>query len=202
MLPDCYVCSSCHERFDFKFREAYYYTGAAPADKQIADADLLWVNVRPAWCMDCECVCVAEDIAPLRAFEGAYGAARAGQPVEYPAYTAYMKAPDALRELGDQLRWRMGRRHAARALCCGGLRYQWMDVAQPLLKHAECDFGFIEPRIHIGSGCGRGPGVSSPANIRLYDPEGELIGQLTWRKEDGRIWEIEPMRYPPPVADD
>ncbi|NHZ78932.1 hypothetical protein F2P44_06510 [Massilia sp. CCM 8695] len=202
MLPDLYVCSSCHEQFDFKFREAYYYVGAAPAHEQIADADLLWINLRPAWCKDCECVCGVEDIAPLRAFEGAYGAARAGQPVEYPSYAKFMEPADAIRELGDQLRWRMGRRRPARALCCGGSRYQWMDVAQPLLRHAQCEYGFIEPRIYIGSGCGPGPGIYAPANIRLYDPEGELIGQLTWRKQDGSVWDIEPMRYPPPAADD
>lgn len=152
MLPDFYVCTSCDKRFNFKFREAYYYVDAAPAHKQIADADLLWVNVRPAWCKDCECVCVVEDIAPLRRFDDAYGAARTGRPVEYPAYTAYMKAPDALRELGDQLRWRMGRRHAARTLCCGGSRYQRMEQGPELLEEFRRGMTRCGSRLVFGDG--------------------------------------------------
>ncbi|HEX8615452.1 MAG TPA: hypothetical protein VF800_29575 [Telluria sp.] len=202
MLPNNYTCSSCHEKFEFEFRQARYYLGAAPLGKQVAFGDLLQVNVRPVWCKDCECVCVVEDIASLRVFEDAYGAARNGRPLEYPVYSDYMEAAEVVKSVGDHLRWRMGRRHPARALCCGGSRYQLMDVAQPILKHAQCEFGFIESGYHIGPYCGPGPGVYSPANIRVYDGEGVLIGQLTWYKREEDMWDTEPLKYPPPVADD
>ncbi|NHZ43105.1 hypothetical protein [Massilia aquatica] len=201
MLPDFYACSSCDQRFSFTFREAYYYMGATRLGKQVADADLLWINVRPAWCKDCDCLCLVEDIAPLKIFETAYGLARTGRPVEYPGIAEHMDTPEALREVGEQLRWRMARRLPARALCCGGSRYQWMNVAQPVFKHAECDFGFIEERIHIGGHNGCGPGIVARANIPLYDTEGELLGQLTWRKRDEGMWDIEPLQYPQ-AADD
>lgn len=55
--------------------------------------------------------------------------------------------------------------------------------------------------MHIGSYNGSGPGISAPANIPLYDAEGELLGQLTWRKREGGMWDIEPLQYPQ-VADD
>lgn len=175
--------------------------GATRLGKQVADADLLWINVRPAWCKDCDCLCLVEDIAPLKIFETAYGLARTGRPVEYPGIAEHMDTPEALREVGEQLRWRMARRLPARALCCGGSRYQWMNVAQPVFKHAECDFGFIEERIHIGGHNGCGPGIVARANIPLYDTEGELLGQLTWRKRDEGMWDIEPLQYPQ-AADD
>lgn len=202
MLPNGYSCSSCHEKFEFEFRQACYYLDAAPLATQVADDDLLPVSVRPAWCKDCERVCLVEDIATLRVFEDAYGAARSGRPIEYPVHTDYMEVPNAVATVAQHLRWRMQRRHPARALCCGGTRYQWMDVAQPLLKHAGCEFGFIEGRYHIGGFCSPGPGVYSPANIRVYDGEGVLVGQLTWRKAGEDLWDIEPLQYPPPAADE
>lgn len=202
MLPTRYVCSSCQASFDFKFKEALYYVGIEPVGNQVAYDDLLLVNVRPAWCKDCDCLCVAEDIASLPIYEGAYAAARGGRKVEYPADTEHMDAAEAIKELGDKLRWRMARRHPARVLCCGGSRYQLMDVESPLLKHAECDFGVVEPRSFIGGYCGPGPGVYSPANIPLYDGEGVLIGQLTWRHKTEPIWDIEPLTYPAPAADE
>lgn len=202
MFPNSYVCSSCHEKFAFDFRQAYYYLGATPLGKRVAFDDLLPVNVRPAWCKDCQRVCLVEDIAPLRVFEDAYGAARNGRPIEYPVYSEYMEAPMVVATVGEHLRWRMGRRHPARVLCCGGPRYQLMDVAQPILKHADCEFGFIEALYSIASYNGPGPGVRSPANIRVHDGEGILIGQLTWRRDEERMWDMEPLQYPPPVADE
>lgn len=202
MFPNSFSCSSCREKFEFEFLAACYYLGAAPLGTQIADDDLMPLNVRPAWCKDCERVCLVEDIASLRVFEDAYGAARNGRPLEYPVYSECMEAAEVVKKVGEHLRWRMGRRHPARALCCGGSRYQLMDVAQPILKHADCEFGFIEARYFIGSYCGPGPGVRSPANIRVYDGEGVLIGQLTWRKDEEGLWDIEPLEYPSPVADE
>ncbi len=201
MLPNYYACSSCGERFHFNFREACYYLGSAPIGRQAADDDLLTVPIRPAWCKDCDSLCIVEDIAPLRVMEGAYGMARKGQPVRYPIDTEYIEAAQAEPTIGAYLRWRMERRHAARALCCGGSNYQFMDVERPLIKHAECDFGFINGMFHISSYCGSGPGVRSPANIRLYDTEGDLIGRLTWWKRDEGKWDIEPMSYPTPVIE-
>ncbi|NHZ32323.1 hypothetical protein [Massilia rubra] len=202
MFPSHYACSSCHEKFEFAFREAWYYVGTEPVGNQVAYDDLLSVNIRPAWCKDCDCLCLVEDIASVRVFEDAYGAARGGRKVDYPGDTEYMDAAGALKEIEDQLRWRMGRRQAPRALCCGGARYQLMNVAQPLLKHAQCDFGVVEPKsCFVGAYCGPGPGERSPANLRVYDAEGDLIGQLTWNKREQRMWAVEPLQYPLPVAD-
>lgn len=203
MLPNSYVCSSCRTKFHFQFREARYYVGTGPAGSRVAYDDLLSVNIRPAWCKDCDGLCLVEDIASLPMFEGAYAAARSGRTVDYPADTQYMDAAQAITELGDKLRWRMARRHPPRALCCGGSRYQLMDVAQPVFKHAQCDFGIVAPEMAFaGPFNGPGPGVYSPANMRLYDAEGELIGRLTWHKREERMWEIEVLQYPPVVADD
>lgn len=199
MLPDHYVCRSCLERFEFKFREVRHCVGTAPIDKQVAEKELLWTPVRPAWCNDCESVCLVEDIASLRAFEDAYGAVRSGRPVEYPIGTEFMDPKEAEKAVEPYLRWRMERRHAARALCCGGSNFQFMDVAQPLLKHAECDFGFIGPMFSISSYCGSGPGVLSPANIRLYSSEGELIGLLTWYHREEDKWDVVAANYPPAI---
>lgn len=196
MLPIYYVCNSCRETFFFPFREAYHHFGSPPAGGLIKDTDLLSLPKRPAWCKQCASVCIAEDILPVRVFEDAYGAVRAGKPVEYPIGTEWMEQGSAMEVLEGFLRWRMARRHPARALCCGGTDFQYIDVAQPLLKHAECDFGFIEP-IYPGSYCGSRPGISEPANIRIYDSEGELLGRLTWFHPDKAEWEIETQHYPP-----
>ena len=197
MLPSQYVCTGCRETFSFPFRAANYYLGSLPIGKQVADADLLMVPTRPAWCNDCGALCIVEDIAALRAFEDAYGCARTGQPVEYPIYTEGMKQALAVCEIERYLRWRMERRNPARALCCGGSNFQFMDVAQPLLRHAGCEFGVIEPNIFIGAYCGPGPGVYSPANIRVFDPDGDLLGLLTWRRREEDAWDVELLAYPP-----
>lgn len=202
MIPSFYECNSCGERFRFGVREAYYYMGPGSVEGSASDDSLLSIPVRPAWCKDCSCVCIVEDIAPLRTFEAAYGAVKQGRPIEYPVETECYE-PEAATELaGAYLRWRMERKRAARALCCGGSDYVLMDDAQPLIKHAECDFGFIEPVSWIGPYNGAGPGIHSPANLRLYTSEGELAGVLTWhRREQGR-WDVAPASYPPRVGDD
>jgi hypothetical protein len=86
-------------------------------------------------------------------------------PVAYPLNTELMDSAEVEKEVGKYLRWRMERRHAARALCCGRSNFQFMDVAQPLFKHADCEFGVMEPVHHIGSYNGPGPGVYSAADI-------------------------------------
>lgn len=199
MLPTYYECSSCRERFDFKFREAYYHLGPTLMGNRVDDKDLLDVPVRPAWCKDCDSVSIVEDIAPLRTFEAAYGAVRSGRPAEYPFSSECWEPADATRVFGAYLRWRMERRHAARTLCCGGLNYQFMDVETPLIKHAECDFGFINGMCSISSYNGPGLGVRAPANIRVYTAEGELMGLLTWRHQDEGQWDLEKLSYQPPV---
>lgn len=201
MIPFAYVCTACKIQFDFKYRSADYHVGDVPMGSQIDGSDLLPVPVRPAWCMDCKGFCIAEDIATLRDMENAYGAVRLGRPVEYPIATKFMDNADAECEVGKYLRWRMGRRHAARALCCGGSHFQFMDVAQPLFTHADCDFGVIEPVYNLGSYNGPGPGVYSPANTPVYTGEGELIGVLTWRKVGDTTWRVEPLGYPRCVED-
>lgn len=198
MPPNLYMCDACGERFEFAFRDAAYYVGpiVGPLSAQVADADLLTVPVRPAWCKDCGVVSVVEDIAPLRAFEDAYGAVRAGRQVEYPIPSAWLEPEEMQDEFASYLRWRMSRRHVARALCCGRSNYQFLDVAQPLLKHQECDFGFITPRTWLGGHNGPGPGVRAPANIRTYDAEGHLVGVMTWLDRASSTWTIEPAAYP------
>ena len=202
MIPSYYECNSCGERFFFSFRDAYYHVGTGPVEGSVLDQAVLAIPARPGWCKDCGCVCLVEDIAPLRAFEAAYAVVKRGRPIEYPAVTEYYEPEMATALAGMYLRWRMERRRAARALCCGGSRYIFMDDAQPLIKHAECDFGFVEPVTWISSHCGSGPGVSSPANFRLYTSDGELTGLLTWyRRKEGR-WDVEPAAYPPRESDE
>jgi hypothetical protein len=55
--------------------------------------------------------------------------------------------------------------------------------------------------MHISSSNGRPLGVYSPANIRVYSGEGDLLGRLTWRKREEEIWEVEAMYYAP-ILDD
>lgn len=198
-LPNLYLCNACGERFPFAFRDAVYYLGAAtPAPTgPISGVDIFDVPTRPAWCRDCDVVCIVEDIAPLRAFENAYGAVRAGGKVEYPFVSEWIDPQEVKAELQAYLQWRMSRRHVARALCCGRSHYQLLDVKQPLIKHQECDFGFITGQSHIGSYNGYAPGVRSPANMRVYDSEGELIGRLTWWDQATNTWTVEPAAYPP-----
>lgn len=197
MLPSSYICTECREKFHYKFQEACYYIGSAPLGVSVADQHLMPIPVRAAWCKDCNGLCVAEDIASLRTFENAYGAARRGQRVEYPIETGSFEAERAMSMVEPYLRWRMARRHAARVLCCGGTSFQYMDVEQPLLKHAECEYGFVKPGYWIGGYCGPGPGVRSPANIAVFDQEGERIGLMTWvrRSETGSHWEVEFSTY-------
>lgn len=202
MSPSYYECTSCRERFYFAFREAYYDLKSGTAEGSALDESLLPIPVRPAWCKDCSCLCIVEDIAPLRAFEAAYAVVRQGRPIEYPLVTEYLEPEAAEALAGAYLRWRLGRKRAARALCCGGQRYVFMDEAQPLIKHAECDFGVVEAMTWIGSHCSVGPGVLSPANLRLYTSEGDLAGLLTWHhREEGR-WDVDPANYPPADSDD
>ncbi len=175
--------------------------GATSVEKTVADEDLFPIPVRPAWCKDCSGLCLAEDIEPLRVFEEAYGAVRRGLSIEYPTDTVFRDPAATEKNVAAYLGWRMGRRHPARALCCGGANYQFMDVAQPLLKHAECDFGFIEPGYFIGGYIPRPPGIHEPANVRIYTPEGELFCLLTWYKRDEDIWEVAFTSYPPVLED-
>lgn len=203
MIPSYYECSSCRERFEFAFREAYYYLGLGPVEGSALDEALLAIPVRPGWCKDCSCVCIVEDIAPLRIFEAAYGTVKQGRPIEYPVATEHYEQELATAEAEAYLRWRMGRKRPARALCCGGSRYIFMDEAQPLFKHAECDFGVVEPMTFFaGPYCGPGPGVIGPANFRLYSTEGELMGLLTWRQREEGRWDVAPALYPPRESDE
>jgi hypothetical protein len=197
-LPSCYFCSACNERFEFAIREAVYYIGSHSGELsgQVPSGELLEAPARPVWCKDCATVSIVEDIAPLRAFERAYGAVRAGRHVEYPVSTEGMSAQESSDAVGAYLRWRMGRRHLPRALCCGGTNFQHLDVETPLLKHQECDFGFIEGRFFISGYNGPGPGVYGAANIRVYNGEGELVGRLTWRERPSNVWTVDPARYP------
>lgn len=199
MLPSHYACTSCGERFVFADREALYYFNfdRVPLGNQLPGTDLFSVPVRPGWCKDCSNVCLVEDIAPVRAFENAYGAVKAGRVLTYPAAMENLTRQKAEDKMEAFLRWRMSRRHAPRALCCGRSNFQFLDIAQPLLKHAECDFGVVESQyIFPGSYNGPGPGVWSAANIRVYNGEGDLIGLLTWRDQKSDIWKMAPAAYP------
>ena len=126
MIPNYYECSCCRERFEFAFREVYYHLGSDPAEGTVLDDNLLSIPVRPGWCKDCHCLSLVEDIAPLRNFESAYGAVKQGRPVEYPVPTEYCDPDVAIELVGAYLRWRLGRKRRARALCCGGSSYVFM----------------------------------------------------------------------------
>lgn len=197
MLPAHYVCTSCDTKFLFEFRDADYYLGSGEIGDQVLNEDLLAVPVRPAWCKDCGCVCPVEDIAPLRTFEAAYAAVRRGLSIEYPLSSEHWDPSDLQRVAEAYVRWRMGRRHTARALCCGGSNFQFMDVPTPLFKHAECDFGVVEPAAAFIGSCNWSPGVSGSVNTRLYTTEGELIGLRTWLSTDRRAWSVEKLSYQP-----
>src|SRR5262249_26076231 len=147
----------------FAQREARYYFDfdSAPLGNQLSGGDLADVPVRPGWCKTCSKVCLVEHIEPLRVFEDAYGFGRTGKPVQYPIDTEHLHPQEALDALEAFLKWRMERRHLARALCCGGTHFQFLDVAQPLLKHQECDFGVVEARYLFSGYNGPGPGVYS-----------------------------------------
>lgn len=198
MLPSHYACTGCGERFEFAHRDALYYFDfdPAPLGSQVSSVDLFHVPVRPGWCKTCATVCLVEDIAPVRAFEDAHGAVRGGRTVEYPSATEFLSPLQAHDEIAAYLQWRLGRRHPSRALCCGGTNYQLLDVAQPLLKHADCESGVVEAQYLIGSYNGPGAGVYSPANIRVYNREGLLIGLLTWRARGSDVWDVVRAEYP------
>lgn len=196
MIPSHYVCTSCAEEFDFEHRDAVYYFGTAPLGDQLLATEVLPVPVRPGWCKTCARLCLVEDIKSLRTFEGAYAAVRAGQVVEYPTETMNFDASQAQDLIGTYLRWRMKRVHSSRALCCGGANYQYLDIPQPLLKHSECDFGVVEAQYLLpGSYNGPGPGVYSPANIRVFDSEGLLVGLLTTLSVGSMLWNVVPAAY-------
>ena len=197
-LPNYYACTGCGETFSFASRDAFYCLSrqAISSDAKLSGAELLSVPVRPAWCKDCGTVCLVENIEPLRAFELAFAAAKAGKQIEYPVATEYIDRQLALDVTEAFLRWRMERRHPARALCCGRTNYQFLDLAQPLLKHQECDFGVVEPRYIFSGYNGPGPGVYSAANLRVYTGEGGLIGLLTRRTRGSDIWDVIPAAYP------
>ncbi|MFZ6679341.1 hypothetical protein [Undibacterium sp. Tian12W] len=202
MLPSFYICTACNEKLSFPFYQAYYYLGSNAMGQLVRDEDLLAIPVRPAWCKTCTSLCAAEDIASLRDFENACGAVRSGKPVEYPLETEHMDQDMAISKIQSYLRWRMSRRHKPRALCCGGHDFLYTDVEQPLFKHAGCDFGSMEPQYWLpGSHNWQGPGISSPADIRIYDAEGELLGQLTWHKREENKWDTEKLSYPRAVEE-
>lgn len=203
MLPNYYACSGCDETFHFANRTASYLFDASSqlAGGRTPRARLFDIPVRSGWCKHCAALCLVEDIAPVRAFEDAYGAVKAGKVVEYPTPTENLSAPEAIAVTEAFLRWRMNRRSAPRALCCGRSDYQLLDVPQPLIKHAECDFGTVGPRYVFSSFCGSGPGVYSPANIPVHDGEGELIGLMTMWDRETDTWEVAPLAYPPRVED-
>ena len=223
MLPHTVECSVCHECFVLPFRVAYYYTGSESVGDHVGFSDLLGILMQPAWCSDCDILSLVEDILPLREFENALGAVRAGHEVEYPVYYSpprriRLRGPQHNRESyreGDRLeaerasyeaaaylRWRMDRRHAPRALCCGGNRFQRLDDPSCKIRHADCEFGFIRQWIHIGPSASMHVG---PANQRLYSAEGELIGLLTDSITipgvDEDIWKVEPLQYSISIED-
>ncbi len=200
MIPTEYYCNSCLTKFQTLFTRAYYYLGSAAMGQEVPDSQLLEIPMRPAWCKTCAGICGAEDILSLRDFENAYGAARAGKEIDYPVYSESMHAESIVGEVARYLNWRMTRRHVPRILCCGGTNFQYLDVAQPLIKHAGCEFGFIQGWYRIGSSI-PGPGYYSPAEFRVYDTEGVLIGQLTWRRRENEGWATEKLSYPAPVDD-
>ena len=204
MLPSHYVCTSCAEVFKFSHHVARYLLDGdqPPPEGKVFGRRLLEIPVRPGWCKHCAALCLVEDIAPVRAFEDAYGAVRAGHVVEYPTSTDNLPAEYALAEVGAFLRWRMGRRNTPRALCCGRTDYQLLDVPQPLLKHAECDFGVVEARyVSFGPFTGPLPGEYRSADIPVYDGEGTLIGLLTRYDRWTDVWEVIPNAYSPHSQD-
>lgn len=200
MIPTEYHCNSCLTKFQTLFTRAYYYLGSATMGQEVPDSQLLEIPMRPAWCKTCAGICGAEDILSLRDFENAYGAARAGKEIDYPVNSEFLHAESIVGEVARYLKWRMTRRHVPRILCCGGTNFQYLDVAQPLIKHAGCEFGFIQGWYRIGSST-PGPGYYSPAEFRVYDTEGVLIGQLTWRRRENEGWATEKLNYPAPVDD-
>jgi hypothetical protein len=197
-LPNYYACTGCGETFNFASRDAFYCFSrqALSPDTKLAGVDLLSVPARPGWCSDCGTVCLVENIEPLRAFELAFGAVKAGKQIEYPVSTEHMDRQAALDATESFLRWRIERHRPARALCCGRTNYQLLDVAQPLLKHQECDFGVVEPRYVFSAYNGPGPGVYTAANVPVYTGEGRLIGLLTRRNRGSDIWDVIPAEYP------
>ena len=203
MIPHRYVCSGCQEEFTIEPRRAVYDLDFEPrhVDYRVRDENLLEIPVRPAWCKTCARITVVEDIAPLRVFEDAYAAVRAGRHVEYPQMTEGTELAAARDLLAVYLKWRLGRRHAARALCCGGERYQFLDVEQPLFKHAQCDLGFVGPRYQRTPYCLPWPGIPRATNTPVHDGEGNLVGKLTWREQGSDIWQVESAHYPPPDED-
>jgi len=201
MTHSFYKCRSCHQEFRPPIG-GYYFVGEAPIAEPLAPSELLAILTRPAWCKDCNHICLVEDILPVRTFEAAYGAARKGQAVQYPIDTSWCEAPEMAAKVKPYLLWRMSRKLSARALCCGGRNYQFLDVAQPLLMHEGCEHGYIEPLFQIGSYCGPGPGVRSAADIPVHDTEGELRAYLKWYKQEDDTWTIEPASYPPATLDD
>lgn len=198
LLPNYYACTGCGEVFHFAHREACYYFNfdSTPLCGQLSGADLVDIPVCPGWCKECSKVCLVEHIEPVRAFEDAYGLVRGGKPVEYPLATKFLSPQQARDALEAFLKWRMQRRHPARALCCGGTNYQLLDVVQPLLKHQECDFGVVEACYVFSGYNGPGPGVYSAANIPVYTSEGELMACLTWRVRGSEIWDVASAGYP------
>jgi hypothetical protein len=194
-----YACSSCRTEFSFAVRNPHYYVGPLPIKGKLQNADVLAVPVRPAWCASCSALAPAEAIASLRDMENAFGALRMGKALEYPMDTANLPAAEATRQMSQYLLWRMHRRRPARALCCGGKDFQFLDVALPLFKHADCDFGVLAPvSYHIGAHI---PRVSDSADIRLYDIEGTLIARLTRYHGSDDSWEHEQQAYPPACDD-
>lgn len=167
---------------------------------------------------------VVEDILPLREFEYAFGALRAGHKVTYPVhYYPPLKprshelernvelhsdwerenAESVKLEAAAYLRWRMARRHVPRMLCCGGTRFERFDDDSCKIRHADCEFGFLHQMLIISSGVYRAR--AGPVNERLYNAEGELIGMLTdiiKNPETGEeTYKVEPMQYPVSVED-
>lgn len=191
-----YECSQCREQFQFKIGLVYHCLQVSADRLSVQDADVFEVPTRPIWCLQCEAVSKVEDLGQLREYEYALGMARRGKTVKYPLYTTGYEPEREMQELELMLAWRMGRRNPARALCCGGQQYQLLDVRQPLIKHAECEYGFIGNVIQIGGFNGPRPGTRSPANYLLHDAEGERIGLMTWYHESGDCWDVVPQPYP------
>ncbi|MDK2126999.1 hypothetical protein [Parachitinimonas caeni] len=197
-LPSFYSCSYCHENFHFPFNTlSYHHKGGGPLPSTVRSEDFLEIPKRPAWCKVCNSLTLVEDILPLQDFENAYGAIRAGKSIEYPLHCRGKDAAEQIATCKALLEWRMNRIRPARALCCGGTQFLWMDTLQPLRRHADCEYGFIDPVWYIGSFCGYAHGIHSPADYRVYDPEGELVGNLTWFNQEAGSWALQELRYAP-----
>ena len=68
-------------------------------------------------------------------------------------------------------------------------------TGRPVVYPVPCEFGLIEPSFQVVSFNGPGPGVYSAPNIRVYNGEGDLIGLMTWRNRETKMWDVVTAAY-------